>query len=66
MANMRNRYCENCKFGGINKQSMSELVCDNFEYRLLLPEVKLYSHILNPNNDCEYYSRRWWKVWASK
>ncbi len=63
---MRDRHCENCKFGGRKKASVAELICDNFEYRLLLPKVKLYAPILNPEGKCEYYSRTWWKVWATK
>lgn len=62
---MRYRHCEACKYGG-RKPSAGELICDNFEYRLLLPEVRLYSKILNPKGECEYYSRTWWKVWATK
>ena len=61
-------YCKNCKYGRkydyVDEYYCNKIVesyIDNMtgEYW----ERKYENSILNKNNKCKYYKRKWWKFW---
>jgi len=59
---MNKVYCKNC-----NKSWMSTPCWDYAKHKYLETHKEIHPGsllMLNPDNKCFYYKRKWWKIWV--